>query len=243
MQCCMSDSGSGWSDFRHWMAPRSRRLGYYLFSAASPFPGGCSSVAVGSARPGERVKRAPKGSTIGKFHGLRRIGGTNDRAHRIVSGCQDAARELEAEPPKRSGPASAIYWVQDQARAGSRIHDAAFCDHRGLSKVIEKEDFMHIVHVSIHVKPDQLEEFKRITIDNARNSLEEPGVARFDFVQEAEDRTRFVLVEVYRTTEAVTAHKATAHYNRWREAVEPLLAEPRTRTVCENVYPPNSAWG
>ncbi len=102
---------------------------------------------------------------------------------------------------------------------------------------------MHIVHVSFHVKPDHLEEFKRITVDNARNSQEEPGVARFDFVQQAEDRTRFLLVEVYRTAQAVTAHKATAHYNRWREAAEPLLAEPRTRIVCENVYPPDSAWG
>jgi (4S)-4-hydroxy-5-phosphonooxypentane-2,3-dione isomerase len=102
---------------------------------------------------------------------------------------------------------------------------------------------MHIVHVFIHVKPDKVEEFKLATIENARSSLKEPGVARFDFNQQADDHTRFVLVEVYRTVEDAAKHKETAHYNRWREAAEPLLAEARTRTIYKNVFPDETGWG
>ena len=102
---------------------------------------------------------------------------------------------------------------------------------------------MHIVHVFIHVKTDKVEEFKAATVDNARNSLKEPGVARFDFIRQADDPTRFVLVEVYRTSEDAAKHKETAHYNRWRESVEPLLAEPRTRTIFQNVFPDEAGWG
>ncbi len=102
---------------------------------------------------------------------------------------------------------------------------------------------MHIVHVFIHVKPDKLEEFKQASAANAASSLQEPGVARFDFLQQADDPTRFLLVEVYRTPEDAAKHKETAHYNRWRDAVEPLLAEPRTRTVYRNLVPADSGWG
>jgi quinol monooxygenase YgiN len=102
---------------------------------------------------------------------------------------------------------------------------------------------MHIVHVFIHVKPDRLEEFKQATEANASASLQEAGVARFDFLQQADDPTRFVLVEVYRTLEDAAKHKESAHYNRWREAVEPLLAEPRTRAVYRNLYPDDAGWG
>ena len=102
---------------------------------------------------------------------------------------------------------------------------------------------MHIVHVFIHVKADKLDEFKKATQDNAANSLREPGIARFDFLQQADDPTRFLLVEVYRTPEDSGKHKETAHYNRWREAVEPLLAEPRTRILYQNLFPGESGWG
>ncbi len=102
---------------------------------------------------------------------------------------------------------------------------------------------MHIVHVFIHVKPDKLEEFVRASEDNAAHSLQESGVARFDFLQQAEDPTRFLLVEVYRTVEDAARHKETAHYNRWREAVEPLMAEPRTRIVYRNIQPGDAGWG
>ena len=102
---------------------------------------------------------------------------------------------------------------------------------------------MHIVHVFVHVKPEHLEAFKAATIDNARNSVKEPGIARFDVIQQADDPTRFVLVEVYRTPDDPARHKETAHYNKWREMAEPLLAEPRSRIVYSNVFPDEQGWG
>ncbi|MCJ7584605.1 MAG: antibiotic biosynthesis monooxygenase [Anaerolineales bacterium] len=101
---------------------------------------------------------------------------------------------------------------------------------------------MYIVHVHVHVKPDQIEAFKAATLENARNSLKEPGIARFDVIQQADDPTRFVLVEVYRTADDPARHKETVHYNRWRETIEPILAEPRTRTVYANVFPDEEDW-
>ena len=102
---------------------------------------------------------------------------------------------------------------------------------------------MYIVHVFIHVKPDKLEEFKQATRANAAGSIQEPGVARFDVLQQADDPTRFVLVEVYRTQEDAAKHKETAHYNRWREAAEPLMAEPRSRIIFQNIVPDDAGWG
>ena len=96
---------------------------------------------------------------------------------------------------------------------------------------------MVIVHVFIHVKPEHLEAFTTATIENAQNSVKEPGIARFDVIQQRDDPTRFVLVEVYRTPDDPARHKETAHYNRWREVCEPLLAEPRSRIVYGNVFP------
>jgi len=101
---------------------------------------------------------------------------------------------------------------------------------------------MYIVHVFLHVKPEHIDAFKAVCIDNASHSLQEPGVARFDVIQQADDPTRFVLLEVYRTPADPAKHKETAHYNRWREIAEPLLAEPRTRTVYANVYPLDQDW-
>ncbi len=102
---------------------------------------------------------------------------------------------------------------------------------------------MHIVHVFIHVKVDKLDEFKQATEANANASIREPGVARFDFLQQGDDPTRFLLVEVYRTPGDAAKHKETAHYNRWRETVEPLLAEPRSRIVYQNLVPADAGWG
>jgi (4S)-4-hydroxy-5-phosphonooxypentane-2,3-dione isomerase len=101
---------------------------------------------------------------------------------------------------------------------------------------------MYIVHVFIHVKTDLLEAFKEVSLDNARNSLLEPGIARFDLIQQADDPTRFLLVEVYRTPEDAPKHKETTHYNRWRELAEPMLAEPRTRIIYSNVFPAEDGW-
>jgi len=101
---------------------------------------------------------------------------------------------------------------------------------------------MYIVHVHVHVKADQVETFKVVTLENAKASLNEPGIARFDVLQQADDPTRFILVEVYRTPEDPARHKETAHYNRWREAAEPLIAEARTRTVFANLFPGDKGW-
>ena len=101
---------------------------------------------------------------------------------------------------------------------------------------------MYIVHVHIHVKPKFVETFKAVSIENARNSLLEPGIARFDVIQQADDPSRFELIEVYRTPADPAKHKETAHYNKWRELAEPMLAEPRTRTVYENIFPADKEW-
>jgi autoinducer 2-degrading protein len=101
---------------------------------------------------------------------------------------------------------------------------------------------MYIVHVSVHVKPEHLDAFKAATIENAQNSIKEPGIARFDVIQQAADPTRFVLVEVYRTPDDPAKHKETAHYNKWRETCESMLAEPRTRIVYANGFPDENGW-
>ena len=101
---------------------------------------------------------------------------------------------------------------------------------------------MLVVHVHVHVKPEHVEAFRQATLDNARHSVQEPGIARFDVVQQADDPTRFTLVEAYRTAEATAAHKATAHYARWRDAVADMMAESRTAVKYANVFPPDKEW-
>ncbi|MES2694337.1 MAG: antibiotic biosynthesis monooxygenase [Verrucomicrobiota bacterium] len=101
---------------------------------------------------------------------------------------------------------------------------------------------MLIVHVQVRVKPENVEAFKTATLANARASVQEPGIARFDVVQQADDPTRFVLVEAYRTPAAPAAHKETAHYATWRDTVAPMMAEPRTSVKFANVFPADDAW-
>ena len=101
---------------------------------------------------------------------------------------------------------------------------------------------MFIVHVFVHVKPDYIEDFKQATLENARNSVLEPGIARFDVVQYLEDPTRFILVEVYRTPEDPARHKDTVHYQKWRDTVEGMMAEPRTSIKLTNLFPDEKGW-
>jgi (4S)-4-hydroxy-5-phosphonooxypentane-2,3-dione isomerase len=96
---------------------------------------------------------------------------------------------------------------------------------------------MLIVHVHVHVKPDCVEAFRAATVENARNSVSESGIARFDVAQQADDPTRFVLVEVYRIPEAPAQHKETIHYQKWRDAVQSMMAEPRTSVKYASVFP------
>ncbi len=96
---------------------------------------------------------------------------------------------------------------------------------------------MLIVHVHIQVKPDRVEAFKAACIENSRNSLQEPGIARFDVLQRQDDPTRFLLVEVYRSADAPAAHKQTAHYRQWADAVADMMAVPRSSVKFDEVYP------
>ena len=102
---------------------------------------------------------------------------------------------------------------------------------------------MYIVHVYAHVKEEFVEEFKNATIENAKESINEPGIVRFDVVQEHEDPTRFVLVEVYRSFEDPARHKSTEHYIRWRDTVTHMMAEPRHSAKFYNVFPDDEGWG
>src|SRR3970040_268376 len=101
---------------------------------------------------------------------------------------------------------------------------------------------MLIVHVLVHVKPEAVAAFMAATLGNARQSVREPGIARFDVIQQADAPTRFVLVEVYRTPAAPAAHKETPHYQAWRDAVAPMMAEPRTSVKFSNLFPDNAHW-
>src|SRR5689334_17594906 len=101
---------------------------------------------------------------------------------------------------------------------------------------------MLVVHVHVHVKPESIEAFKAATVENANASLREPGIARFDVVQQQDDPSRFILVEAYRTPDAPPAHKETAHYAKWRDTVADMMAEPRTSVKYANVFPADAGW-
>lgn len=96
---------------------------------------------------------------------------------------------------------------------------------------------MQIVHVHVNVKPEFVEAFKEATIDNASHSVKEAGIARFDVLQQSDDPTKFILIEVYKTATASGAHKETPHYKRWRETVMKMMAEPRQGIKYTNIFP------
>ena len=102
---------------------------------------------------------------------------------------------------------------------------------------------MLVVHVQVHVKPEFVGAFRDATLENASNSVREPGVARFDVLQQSDDPTRFVLVEVYRTADDPVRHKETPHYQTWRDAVAEMMADPRSSTRYDNVFPDDRGWG
>lgn len=101
---------------------------------------------------------------------------------------------------------------------------------------------MHIVHVFVHVKEESVESFIEATIENARSSLLEDGIARFDVIQQQDDPTRFVLVEVYRSPEDALKHKETEHYDRWRNSVAYMMEEARTSIKFVNIHPNEEGW-
>ena len=101
---------------------------------------------------------------------------------------------------------------------------------------------MLVIHVHVKVRPESVQAFLDATVENARNSVQEAGIARFDVLQNTGDPTRFVLSEVYRNDEAPAAHKATAHYQRWRDAVADMMAEPRSGVQLTNAFPTDEGW-
>ena len=101
---------------------------------------------------------------------------------------------------------------------------------------------MLIVLVHVRVKPESVEAFKQASLDNARQSIQESGIARFDVIQQSDDPARFILVEAYRTADAPAAHKETSHYQTWRDTVAPMMAEPRTSVKFVNVFPGDEGW-
>lgn len=101
---------------------------------------------------------------------------------------------------------------------------------------------MHVLFVQIHVKPEFIDAFRDATIENAQNSLQEPGVTRFDVIQSADDPARFALYEVYHSPADHEAHRETAHYLKWRDTVTEMMAEPRVVTKYRSVHPPDEGW-
>jgi quinol monooxygenase YgiN len=101
---------------------------------------------------------------------------------------------------------------------------------------------MLIVCVHVRVNPDCIEAFRDATVANARQSVQEPGIARFDVIQGSDDPTSFQLIEVYRTAEDPARHKETAHYKTWRDTVESMMAEPRRGVKYTGVFPSDQDW-
>ena len=101
---------------------------------------------------------------------------------------------------------------------------------------------MFIVHVFIHVKPENLDGFKAATLANVKNSLQGPGIARFDFIEQIDDPNRFVLVEAYRTPGDAVKHKESTHYKAWRDAVAHMMVEPRSSIKFTNIEPNEAGW-
>ncbi|MBW2603544.1 MAG: antibiotic biosynthesis monooxygenase [Deltaproteobacteria bacterium] len=101
---------------------------------------------------------------------------------------------------------------------------------------------MFVVHVFVHVNPDRVEDFKQATLENVRNSVLERGIVQFDVVQQLEDPTRFILVEIYRTPEDPARHKQTAHYKKWRDTVKDMMAELRTSIKLTSLFPNEKGW-
>ena len=98
---------------------------------------------------------------------------------------------------------------------------------------------MYVVFVNVHVKEGLQDDFKKITLENAAASLLEPGVARFDVFQMTEDPSRFTLVEVYYSPDGALAHKETEHYQKWRDTVADMMAEPRFSVKYSACFPLN----
>jgi quinol monooxygenase YgiN len=132
----------------------------------------------------------------------------------------------------------------DESRALHRANkgEASPRSHLPIVRTELSSAHMQVVHVHIKVKPECIEAFRTATLENARNSIQEPGIARFDVFQQMEDPTRFVLVEAYRNADAPSQHKETAHYQTWRDTVAGMMAEPRSSVKFTGLFPEGDNW-
>lgn len=101
---------------------------------------------------------------------------------------------------------------------------------------------MLVVHVHVHVKEECIDDFITASVENAGNSLQEHGITRFDVIQQQDDPSRFILIEVYRTAEDAARHKETSHYKTWRDTVADMMAEPRKGIKFDNLFPYDEGW-
>jgi autoinducer 2-degrading protein len=101
---------------------------------------------------------------------------------------------------------------------------------------------VHIVLVQIQVKPEFLDKFRELTIENGKNSIHEPGIVQFNVLQQTDDPTKWTLVEVYRTPEDQLRHRDTKHYQTWRDGVAEMMAEPRQGIKYRNIFPQDDQW-
>jgi quinol monooxygenase YgiN len=101
---------------------------------------------------------------------------------------------------------------------------------------------MLVVLVQVHVKAESVAAFAAASLENARQSVGEPGIARFDVIQRSDDPTWFTLIEVYRNQDAPALHKETAHYKTWRDAVADMMAEPRVGVRYTSLFPDDCDW-
>ncbi|MBM3705762.1 MAG: antibiotic biosynthesis monooxygenase [Actinobacteria bacterium] len=101
---------------------------------------------------------------------------------------------------------------------------------------------MIIVAVYVNVKPDSVDAFVEATVNNAKNSIKEPGIVRFDFVQQSDDPASFLLVEAYKSEDAIARHKETQHYAQWRSEVESMMAQPRKSVRYTSIFPDDALW-
>lgn len=101
---------------------------------------------------------------------------------------------------------------------------------------------MLVVHVHVHVKENRIEDFKKATMGNAENSIKETGIARFDVIQQDDDKSKFILTEVYKTPEDPARHKETKHYKKWRKTVADMMEEPRYSVKYTNIFPNEEGW-
>ena len=101
---------------------------------------------------------------------------------------------------------------------------------------------MHILHVHLKVKPERIDEFIAASVENAQNSVREAGCVRFDIVQDTADPSHFEFIEVYRDQAAHASHRDSEHYKTWAGLAEEMMAEPRSRNLYRNIYPPDDAF-